>query len=239
MPSGLFSGSGTDACRIRRVVVRAVREAVVQAGFVERLGRAAPLLLGEAVADDGAVRAVVVVAVSGVGLQLAEVRQRVLESPLVVAPGRPAVVVVRHAAQEYLPVDRAGAAGDLAARHQHRLRLLGGARRELPVVVARHDVGRRRVAVLHLFRQVVDVGVVRACFKEQDGGVWVFGETGRQNRARRASADDDVVVLHGCSFEMNVAGRIGQDICVYRRYARSRLLMLYENLTIIACRIQE
>ena len=155
------------ASRVRRVMIWAVREAVVEAGLVERLGRAAPLLFRESVADDWPVRAVVVVAVSGVRLQLAEVRQRVLECPLVVAPGRPAVVVVRHAAQEDLAIDGAGSARYLAARHQHRLRLICGARRELPVVVARHDVGRGRVAVLDLFGQVVQFGVVRPRLKQQ------------------------------------------------------------------------
>ena len=155
------------AGRVRRIMVWAVGEAVVEAGLVERLGRAAPLLFREAMADDGPVRAVVVVAVSGVRLQLAEVRQRVLECPLIVAPRRPAVVVVWHAAQENLPIDGAGSARYLAARHQHRLCLLGGARRELPVVVARHDVGRGRVAVLDLFGQVVQFGVVRPSLQQQ------------------------------------------------------------------------
>ena len=87
------------------VVVGAVFKPVIEAGLIERLGDGLPRLFGESVADDRPVRAVKVVRVGGVGFELAEVGQAVFEPPLAVSPRLPVVVILRDAAQEYLPVD--------------------------------------------------------------------------------------------------------------------------------------
>ena len=190
---------GPDAGGAGRVVVLAVRQPVVAPGLEPGHVALPPLLAGEAVADDGPARAVEVagvVLVGGVRLHHVEVGHELLEAPLVVSPLGPVVVVLRNAADEYLPVDGAGAAGHPAPGHVYGRRAIGGPGLELPVVVAVPDALGGQVAVLHLLRQAVHVGVVRTRLQEQHRGVGVLGESRGENRARRACADDDVVVLH-------------------------------------------
>ena len=103
----------------------------------------------------------------GVGLQLAEVGQGLLESPLVVPHGRPVVEVFGNAPEEDLHVDGAGAAGDLAPGDVHRLGDLGGLGDEVPVVLAGGDVGTGGVPVPDLLRQAVEVRNVRAGLQQQ------------------------------------------------------------------------
>src|ERR671922_2756213 len=56
---------------------------------------------------------------------LTEVGQDLEKGPLIIAPGRPVVIVLRDAAVEDLPIDGAGAAGRLAAG-DGELGLVGG-----------------------------------------------------------------------------------------------------------------
>ena len=160
------------------VVVRRIGEAGGAAGLVEcHLGRQ-PGLPFEAVGDNGSVRSVKVVAVIGVGLQLAEIGQQLLKIPLVVAHLRPTVVVLGHAPQEHLPVDRTGATGHPAPGHQHFPGGVGGLTHKLPVVVAGHYVNFRGVPELYFLGQPLEIGIVRAGFQQQDRPLWVFGQTG-------------------------------------------------------------
>ena len=112
---GVVERRGADAVGIGVIVVPGFGKAGGDAGGVERVLRRQPGLAGETVHHDGAIAAVkVVVAVVGVGFNAAKDGQQLGVAPLVVALRRPAVVILRHAAQEHLPVDGAGAAGNLA-----------------------------------------------------------------------------------------------------------------------------
>ena len=115
-------------------------------------------------ADDRPVCAVEVtgvVHVGGVRLHLVEVGDQLLEAPLVVSPLRPIcrspLGIPRRNIWPLMaldpPVTFPLGTVDLGE--------VGAPRLVLPVVVAVPDALPRRVAELHLFRQAVDVGVVR------------------------------------------------------------------------------
>ena len=194
--AGVVEGSRADAGGVGVVVVRAVGKPRLAAGGVECVLCRVPGLRLEAVAHDGAVGAVEIVGEVSVGLQLAEVGQAVGVAPFAVAHFGPRIVVLRHAAQEHLPVDGAGAAGDLAARHHHRRGALGGLADELPVVVADHDVDFSGVAELHLLRQTLEVGIVRPSLQQQHRHRRVFGQPRGDDGAGGTGPNHDVVVLH-------------------------------------------
>ena len=174
---GVVDRAGTDPRCVGKVVVRAVWDADGPAGIVKRLLVGQGLIGLEPAHDYGTVGVVEVVAAEvGVGLDHAEVLQQVLEAPLVVAQSGPGVVVLGNAPQEDLAVDGAGAAGDLAPGHQHRFGMFGGLAGELPVVVAGHYVGAGGVAELDLFRQMLEVGVVRPGFEQKHRAGRVFAQ---------------------------------------------------------------
>ena len=106
-----------------------------------------------------------------------EKRQHAGVAPLVVAPFRPAVVVLRYSPVQNLPVDGRGAARGLAPR-DHQVGLL----RRHPGVVRPtvRAVGRKEhvVAQLQIIRQVVEVGVIRPRLQQQHALVRVFREAG-------------------------------------------------------------
>ena len=107
-------------------MVRAVGETVLLTGVIKSVLGGEPVFRFEALGDDRAVGAVEVVLEIGIGLQLAEVAEKVLEPPFGVAEGRPGVVVLGDSPEEHLAVDGAGAAGDLAP-WDHNLRGFIGA----------------------------------------------------------------------------------------------------------------
>ena len=176
-------------------MVGTIWEASFETCLIEGFGSTSPRFRLAAVADYRAVGAVKVVGIGCVGFQLAEVRQRLLKAPLVVAPFCPRIVILRNAAQEYLAVDGAGTARDLAAWDKHGLCFVGGPSRELPVVVAGHNVGGRGVAVLHFLRQAVQVWIVWPCLQQQHRGIRVLSKPRSQYGPGRPCANDYVVVL--------------------------------------------
>ena len=190
---------GAYAGGIGVVVVWAVGEALGPAGVVEGLLVRTPRLSPEPVRHYRAVGAMEVVVECGVGLQPAKIGQQLVEAPLIVAQGGPAIVVLGDPSQEDLAVDGAGAARDLAPGDQHRLRGLGGFADEVPVVVAGHDVGGGGVAILQLVGEALEVRVVGPRLQQQHRASRVLAQARGQDRARRAGSDDDVVVLHGGS----------------------------------------
>ena len=153
-------------------------------------------MVAEPARDDRAFGAVEVAAEICVCLQLSEEGQHLLVGPLVISERGPAIVVLRHSPEEYLPVDRARTAGDTSSRHHHRLRDRTRLTPELPVVVAGHNVRARRIAHSDLFREAVDVRVVRTGFQKQHRAVWVFGQSRCEDGPRRPCADNDEIVLH-------------------------------------------
>ena len=194
---GVVEGGGSDALRIRVVVVPDFSIAGRYAGRVEGVLGRQPTFPGETVHDDGPVAPMeVVVAVVRVGLDAPEDWKQLGVGPLVVALGGPAVVVLRHAAQEHLAVDGAGAAGDLAAGHHNLRRGVGALAHELPVMVADHDVDFGVVAELHLFGQLLELRIVGARLDQQHVLAVVLGQAAGDNRASGARPNHDVIVLH-------------------------------------------
>ena len=138
---GIVQGNGPHSGAAGRVVVFAVRVSIVLPGLEPGRVPRLPVLLLEAVADNGAAGAMEVtgiVLVGGVGLDHIEVGHQLLEVPLVVSPLRPIVVVLGNAAEEDLSVDGAGSAGHLAPG-DFDIGLVGGPGGVLPVVVAVPD----------------------------------------------------------------------------------------------------
>ena len=163
--------------RVRRVQVLYDGEACVYAGVVEPCLRRQPCLALEAVAYNRPLSAVKVVGEVGVRLKLAEKGQHILELPVIVAISSPVVEVVCLAAQEDLSVDRAGAARNLAARHEHRLGDVIALAYELPVVVVtHHDVRAGCITELQFLRQHIEVRIVRSSLQEQHRSLRVFRE---------------------------------------------------------------
>ena len=166
---GVVHRDGADAARLRVVHVRVVGESGGTGGVVERLLRRQPGLAGKAAHRN---EAVVVVEVVGpkvhVGFQLAQVGQDAGEAPLVVAQGGPGVVVLRHAAQQHLAVDGAGAAHHAPARDGHRLgRQRSRIALERPVVRRVNGRGCLVVAKLQVIGVGLELRVVRPRFQQQ------------------------------------------------------------------------
>ena len=171
------------------------------AGLVERLGGRVPGVTREAVHHDGPFRSVEIIAEISVGLYLPEIGQTVLEFPFGIAHLGPRVVVLGNSTEKDLPVDGAGASGDLASRNQHFRGLLRGFAGELPVMVADHDVDLGGVAELHLLGQLLKIRIVRSRFQQQDVLLRVFGKPCSDDGPGRTGAQDDIVVFHVPSSE--------------------------------------
>ena len=196
----LLNGNGAESGRLRRVMVRAGVVAGIAAGVEERLLLRAQLLRPEAAHGDRSVAAVVRVAAVVIGLDAAQAGQQLVEAPARTACLRPAVVVLRHAAQEDQRIDGAGAADDPAARHEHVRLVAGGA---CPVAPAepglvperqRPGVAVAAPPVADLLRQV-PVREVGTGLDEQQTPPVVAAQPGGEHRPGRAGADDDGVVV--------------------------------------------
>src|SRR5262245_12945265 len=102
------------------IMVRALRKAGSPASVVEGpLGRMPRCSVGM-VHKDRALGAMIVIVKVHVGLDLPEVRQDLLEAPLVIAVSSPGLKIFGYATVEGRGVDGAGAARDLAPGHGHR-----------------------------------------------------------------------------------------------------------------------
>ena len=197
---GIIEWYRSDARRLWMVMVWALRKSSGPAGSLECCLVWIKLVLLEPAGDYGTLRAMkIVVWKVGVSLDLSEVLQQLWKAPLVIAHRSPGVIVLGHSPQEYLAVDGAGAAGDLAPGDHHRRGSLGGLTPELPIVVAGHDIGGSGVAEFHLIGQLLKLGVVRACLQQQNGTVRILAEAGSHDGAGRAGTDNDHVVLHNRS----------------------------------------
>ena len=154
-----------------------------------------PFVGAVAAHGDGAVGAVPVVVEVVVVFHPAEEGEDAGVAPFVVAPFGPAVVVFRDAAVEYLAVDGGGAAGGLAAGDDQvglLRRYPGAVGPAVGAVGGEEDV----VAQLEVVGQVVEVGVVRAGFQQQDGIGGIFGKAGGDGGAGRTGANHDIVIAH-------------------------------------------
>ena len=215
-------GERADSRGVGVVVVGAVGVSGVPGGVVEGLLVVVPLVGREPPGDDGAVVAVEIVMHVQVILDPSKVGEQVPVPPLVVARRGPSVVVLRHAAQEYHGIHRAGAADDPAPGRQHRFGLVGGLAHVVPAELAvraegpRPDVPVAAVAQPDLVGQLLDLGVVRPGFQQQDRPARVLGEPGCDYRSGRPGPDDDGVVVHPDS---SIKGRFPGRVIPIRRDA--------------------
>src|SRR5215472_6037015 len=171
-----------DAGRFWMVVVRTIGEPSGATRLVEGDLAREPGIARKPVGDDGASIAMKCIGEILVIFQLTKVREQLLKSPLIVAHGSPGVIVLRHPAQEDLAIDGAGTTRHLATRHQHLWGLVRSLADKLPVVIAGHDVDFGSIAVLHLFWQVLDIGIIWPCLQKQDRAPWVLRQPRCQNR---------------------------------------------------------
>ena len=185
---------GPDARGVGAVVVGAVGEAHVSGGPVEGALVGRPLLLGVAATGDRAIITVELVPEVLVGLHAFHIGQHFFEGPLIVAPFGPSVVVFPLSAKELGAVNCAGASGDLAARDVHTSPGCGSGA-EVPEVV-RIENRSAAVCKFDLLGEAFDFGEISASFEEEDGAVWIFGESGGKGGSRGACPHDDVVVFH-------------------------------------------
>ena len=186
-----------DAVGVRGVLVRVLRESDTHAGIIESCGNRNPLFFLEPPDREGALIAVEVVAgVVPVVFHLAEIGQAAGEGPLIVAQRGPVVVVLRHAAEDDLAVDGAGAAGGLPSRNDHWLGLgrVGDASK-VPTV---GTVGRAPdvVAAFQVIRQVLELRVVWACFQQEHRLFGILGKARRDHATCRAATHYYVVIFH-------------------------------------------
>ena len=178
------------------VLVLADRVALRHARILERQGVGQPLAALVSAHWDRTLRPVEVVATKvEIGLQFVEVGQTLHEAPLVVAPLGPAIVVLRDAPEQDLPIDRAGAAcgpstGDLKLRLLRRH--LAGVAPVVRAVCRQPDV----VAELEVVRQSLEVRVVRTRLQQQHRAFGVLRQPRRYGATRRACSHYDNVVLH-------------------------------------------
>ena len=224
---------GSDPRRVGVVVVRAVWEPVVEAGLVEGLLVLVHLCFRKTAHRYRPVRAMKVAAEAEVALEAAEVRQQLGVAPLVVAHRRPAVVVLRHPAQQYLGVHRARSAGDLPSGYQPRRRVVREPRHVGAPVLADKAPGERppqAVAVLHLVGQRGRVRVVPPHLQQQHRAPRVFRQPRRQDRPRRAGPHyNHVVTAHapssGAHYRRPPRARertlLGRNGALLRRYGRT------------------
>ena len=172
----VVQGERANAGGVGVVQIRVVGVAQVAAGAVKGGLQGEPSFRGMAAHRYGAGCAVEIVPNVGVGFQFAEVGQGLEVAPLVVAGGSPSIEVLGQAAQEYLMIDGAGAAGDPAAGDGSRLRALGRGIAEERPVVRRAGAGGGLVQVVFQFRrQGFRVRVVGAGLEEQHGAGRVLG----------------------------------------------------------------
>ena len=200
-------GAHADALRVvRGDVAEAVGAGAVhvgnfgvagsEAGFAEGGLDGQGRLAGAAQHGHGAVAAVEVVANVVVGFQPAQEGQDVEVCPLIVAAGSPVVVVVGQTPQEHLPVDGPGAADHLALGNVNLALHRVDDAPHGPVVGGVLGLGVAALAVLEVVGEMLEIGVVRASFEEEDGEVGVFGEAGCKGASCGAGSDDDDVVFH-------------------------------------------
>ena len=185
---------------LRMIHVRIMREVGIETGLIEGRLRGLPGVACVAPYGQGAITTVYAAASQiHVGFHLAKVRQHLRVGPLVVAPLRPLVIVLRGATQDYLTVDRAGAPDRFATWHQHGFRLMRiGCAGKGPVV--RTNEGRGRVvAVFQIRREMRKVRIVRTGFQEQDRACTILGQSGRQHVTGRPGPNHNDVIAHGVS----------------------------------------
>jgi hypothetical protein len=145
-----------------------MREVGIKTGLIEGGLRGLPGVAWVSPHGQGAITAVHAAASQiQVGFHLAKVRQNLSVRPLVVAPLRPLVVVLRGATQDNLTVDRTGSTDRFAARHQHGFRLMGiGYAGKGPVVRA-NEGGGSVIAVFQIGRKMYKLRIVWTSFQQQ------------------------------------------------------------------------
>src|SRR2546430_10445403 len=110
----------TDTRSVGAIVVRALRKARGPAGVVEGPLGWMPRCSVGMVHKDRPLGSMIIIMKVNVGLDLPEVREDLLEAPLLIAAGGPGIKIFGYPTVEGRGVDGAGAARDLAPGHGHR-----------------------------------------------------------------------------------------------------------------------
>src|SRR5919108_4313058 len=126
---------------------------------------------------------------------LTEVGQDLEKGPLIIAPGRPVVIVLRDAAVEDLPIDGAGAAGRLATGYRQTRLLRGDGRHVCP---AMGTISRQPdiVAQLEVIREMLEVRIIRSGLEEEHRSARILRQASREHTPSRPCANDNHVVSH-------------------------------------------
>ncbi len=186
-------GRGTSAGR--RVMVLAPAIAEADGGLHQRPIHTPPRLRRRPIDRDRAGVAVIRrVAEIPIGFQFAERRQHRVPAPPRTARLFPAREIVGHRADRDLPVDGGTAAHPSAAPQQFRLlrlRAPGQQRGPAEIIVAdrAHRIGN--ADVLRRFRRTE----IAARLQQQHPNRGILAQPRREHRARRAGADDDVIIF--------------------------------------------
>jgi hypothetical protein len=180
-PFGVIERGRADAGRFWVVVVSTIGETGSTTRLIESNLAREPGVTRKPVSDDGAIIAMEFIGEILVIFQLTKVGEEFLEAPLIVTHGGPGVIILRDPTQEDLAIDGAGTTRHLAAWHQHLRGLVCCLADKLPVVVTGHDIDFGGIAVLHLFWQVLDIGIIRACLQQQDRARRILRQARRQN----------------------------------------------------------
>ena len=203
----VVAGNRPDPVRIRRVQVVDVRVAQRPAGVIERRLRRQPVVALKPMADDRPLAAVKIVLEIGIRLHPAKERQRPFIRPFVIAVSRcPVLEILRQPAQKHLPVNRASAARNLAARHKHRLRHIIRLARELPVMlIAHHNIRARSIPILQLLRQPLEIRIIRPRLHQQHRPCPILRQPPRRRRTRRPRPNNHNIILHRLSRSFRIA----------------------------------
>ena len=109
--AGIVQGKSPHPGSIGMVHIRILGKAQIPAGLIKGRLQRQPALPGMATHQYGAVAAVEIIPNIGIRFQFAEIRQDFPVTPFVIARRRPSVKILGQAAQKYLMIDGAGAAG--------------------------------------------------------------------------------------------------------------------------------
>ena len=200
-PVAVIHRDSPNPAGIRPVQVGIMPVAPLHTSVIKRPLHRRPLLPFPPHDGDGAVAAVKIVLNIQIGLGAAVERQHLQIAPFGVAERFPALEILRQPPQENLPVNRPGAADNLALRDV-----------DFPLLVIDHPAQRprhrrpnglpgRRMSIAHRRRQLLRVGVIQPRLQQQHRPAAahkprILRQPPGHHRPRRPAAHHNNIVLH-------------------------------------------